>query len=322
MGAKIMATADVVVGIDVAKEQLEVMVLGVAWTSTQFANDVEGHSALAAALVPLDVQLVVLEASGGYEAAAACALQAAGLSVAVINARQARDFAKCLGRLAKTDRIDARTLADLAAVLLLQPDAARYIRPLPQAEQQDLAALVTRRRQLVAMLQAERLRLPMARPQVRPSIEIMIKAIRAQLDDVEAQMQSQVQFHHATADRLLRSLKGVGPVASATLIAGLPELGTLTRRQIGALVGVVPYAHDSGTMRGRRHIAGGRADLRHLVYMVTLVAVRHNPVLKAFYQRLVAAGKKKKVALVACMRKTITILNAMVRDQRPFIGEA
>jgi transposase len=322
MGARIMATANVVVGIDVAKEQLEVMVLGVAWTSTQFANDVEGHSALAAALAPLGVQLVVLEASGGYEAAAACALQAAGLAVAVINARQARDFAKCLGRLAKTDRIDARTLADLAVVLLQQPDAARYIRPLPQAEQQDLAALVTRRRQLVAMLQSERLRLPMARPQVRPSIEIMIKAIRAQLDDVEAQMQSQVQFHHAKADRLLRSLKGVGPVASATLIAGLPELGTLTRRQIGALVGVVPYARDSGTMRGRRQIAGGRAELRHLVYMVTLVAVRHNPILKAFYQRLVAAGKKKKVALVACMRKTITILNAMVRDQKHFIVTA
>ena len=132
MGARIMATADVVVGIDVSKEQLEVMVLGVAWTATQFTNEVEGHSALAAALVPLGVQLVVLEASGGYEAAAACALQAAGLSVAVINARQARDFAKCLGRLAKTDRIDARTLADLAAVLLQQPDAARYIRPLPQ----------------------------------------------------------------------------------------------------------------------------------------------------------------------------------------------
>lgn len=322
MGAKIMATADVVVGIDVAKEQLEVMVLGAAWTSTQFANDVDGHSALATALAPLGVQLVVLEASGGYEAAVACALQAAGLSVAVINARQARDFAKCLGRLAKTDRIDARTLADLAALLRQQPDAARYIRPLPQAEQQDLAALVTRRRQLVAMLQSERLRLPMARPQVRPSIEIMIKAIRAQLDDVEAQMQQQVQFHHAKANQLLRSLKGVGPVASATLIAGLPELGTLTRRQIGALVGVVPYAHDSGTMHGRRRIAGGRAELRHLVYMVTLVAVRHNPVLKAFYQRLVAAGKKKKVALVACMRKTITILNAMVRDQKHFIATA
>lgn len=317
-----MATADVVVGIDVAKEQLEVMVLGVAWTSAQFDNDVEGHSALAAALAPLGVQLVVLEASGGYETVAACALQAAGLSVAVINARQARDFAKSLGRLAKTDRIDARTLADWAQVLLRQPDAARYIRPLPVEEQEHLAALVTRRRQLVAMLHSERLRLGLTRPPIRTSVEIMITTIKAQIDNVEAQMERHIETHHAAAAKLLRSMTGMGFVSTATLIADLPELGRLTRRQISALVGVAPYAKDSGRMRGLRRIAGGRFEVRRLLYMVALVAVRHNPVLKAFYARLLASGKKKKVALVACIRKTVTILNAMVRDQKPFALEA
>ena len=317
-----MATADVVVGIDVAKEQLEVMVLGVAWTPQAFTNDSEGHTALSAALAPLGIRLVVLEASGGYETAAACALQAAGLSVAVINAKQARDFAKSLGRLAKTDRIDARTLADLAEVLLRQPDVARYIRPLPVEEQEHLAALVTRRRQLVAMLHSERLRLAQARRvAIRTSVEIMITTIKAQIEDVEAQMQQHLKEHHAAAAELLRSMSGIGPVACATLLADLPELGRLTRRQIGALVGVAPYAKDSGRMRGLRCIAGGRFEVRRLLYMVALVAARHNPVLRVFYKRLLAAGKKRKVALVACIRKVVTILNAMVRDQKHFTLE-
>jgi transposase len=313
-----MSTTEVVVGIDVASEQLDVMVLGTGWTATRYGNDAEGHSALAAALTPLGVQLVVLEASGGYEAAVACALQAAGLPVAVINARQARDFAKTLGRLAKTDRIDARTLADLAGVLLRQPEVARWVRPLADAEQQDLAGLVTRRRQLTAMLVAERQRLRLSRPLVRPSVEAMIVALRAQLDDVEGQMVAHVAQHHGELDRLLRTVKGIGPVASATLIAEMPELGALNRRQISALIGVAPWARDSGATRGRRHISGGRGEVRRLIYMATLTAVRHNPVLRAFYQRLVAVGKLKKVALVACMRKLITIVNAMVRDRQPF----
>jgi len=322
MGAKIMAAADVVVGIDVAKEQLEVMVLGVAWTAPAFANDPEGHTALAAALAPLGVRLVVLEASGGYETEVACTLQAAGLAVAVINARQARDFAKSLGRLAKTDRIDARTLADWAVVLLGQPDLARYIRPLPVEEQEHLAALVTRRRQLVAMLHFERLRLAQARRvPIRTSVEVMITAIKAQIDDVEAQMARHIETHHAAAAKLLRSMTGIGFVACANLIADLPELGRLTRRQISALVGVAPYAKDSGRMRGLRRISGGRFELRRVLYMVALVAARHNPALRAFYQRLLAAGKKRKVAVVACIRKVVTILNAMVRDQMHFTLE-
>ena len=318
-----MATADVVVGIDVAKEQLEVMVLGVEWTAQAFPNDPEGHTVLAAALAPLGVRLVVLEASGGYETAAACALQAAGLSVAVINARQARDFAKSLGRLAKTDRIDARTLADWAEVLLRQPDLGRYIRPLPVEEQEHLAALVTRRRQLVAMLHSERLRLAQARRlPIRTSVEIMITTIKAQIDDVEAQMKRHIEAHHAAAAKLLRSMMGIGFVSCANLIADLPELGRLTRRQISALVGVAPYAKDSGRMRGLRRITGGRFELRRVLYMAALVAKRSNPVMKAYFERLIAAGKKPKVAIVACIRKMVTVLNAMVRDQKQFTLEA
>lgn len=318
-----MATADVVVGIDVAKEQLEVMVLGVVWTAQAFPNNPEGHTVLAAALAPLGVRLVVLEASGGYETVAACALQAAGLSVAVINARQARDFAKSLGRLAKTDRIDARTLADWAQVLLRQPDLARYIRPLPIEEQEHLAALVTRRRQLVAMLHSERLRLAQARRlPIRASVEIMITTIKAQIDDVEAQMKRHLETHHAAAAKLLRSMMGIGFVSCANLIADLPELGRLTRRQISSLVGVAPYAKDSGRMRGLRRIAGGRFELRRVLYMAALVAKRCNPVMKAYFERLLAAGKKPKVAIVACIRKMVTVLNAMVRDQKMFTLEA
>jgi transposase len=313
-----MSTVEVVVGIDVASEHLDVMVLGAPWQAARYSNDVEGQSALATALAPLGVRLVVMEATGGYEAGSACALQAAGLPVAVINAKQARDFAKGLGRLAKTDRIDAHTLAELAAVLVRQPQASRWLRPVAEPVQQDLAALVTRRAQLVAMLVAERQRMRLSRPMVRSSLETMITTIQAQLDDVEAQMVQHVQDHFAEVDELLQSVTGIGPVASATLIAELPELGKLTRRQISALVGLAPFARDSGQQRGRRRIAGGRFDVRRLLYMVALVATRHNKVIRAFYQRLTTTGKTKKVALVACMRKLVTILNAMVRDRRPF----
>ena len=240
----------VVVGIDVAKAHVDVWVLGTKLDVQRFDNEAEAHSALAAALKPLDVALVVMEATGGYEAALACALQAAGLPVAVVNPRQTRDFAKSMGRLAKTDRIDARMLAEFAAVLVRRDDLASFIRPLADQEQQALAAMVTRRRQLVTMMLSERQRLQLAIAVVRPSIEAMIEAIRKQLDDVEAQMVGHVQAHHAELDKLLRSASGIGPVASATLIAELPELGKLNRREIAALVGVAPMANDSATRRG------------------------------------------------------------------------
>lgn len=313
-----MSITSVVVGIDVAKAHVDVAVLGAKIDARRFDNEAEAHSALAAALKPLDVGLVVLEATGGYEAALACALQAAGLPVAVVNPRQARDFAKSMGRLAKTDRIDARMLAEFASVLVRRPDLANLIRPLADAQQQALAAMVTRRRQLVAMMLSERQRLQLAIAVVRPSIEAMIQAIRNQLDDVEAQMVGHVQAHYAELDKLLRSASGIGPVASATLIAELPELGRLNRREIAALVGVAPMANDSGNAKGRRRVQGGRFEIRRMLYMATLTAARHNPAIKAFYDRLKAAGKLPKVALVACMRKLLTTLNAMVKTNKPW----
>lgn len=315
-----MSASSVVVGIDVSKAHVDVAVLGAKLDARRFDNEPDGHSALAAALQPLDVALVVMEATGGYEAALACALQAAGLAVAVVNPKQPRDFAKAMGRRAKTDRIDARVLAEFAAVLLRRDDLARFIRPLANEQQLLLAALVTRRRQLMTMLTSERQRLQLAVTQVRPSIEAMIAAIRAQLDDVEAHMVGHVREHFGELDALLQSARGIGPVASATLIAELPEIGRLTRREIAALVGVAPMACDSGSTSGPRRVQGGRFDVRRVLYMATLTAVVRNPPLKAFYERLRAAGKLPKVALVACMRKLLTMLNAMVRTGTPWNG--
>ncbi len=313
-----MSESSIVVGIDIAKLHVDVSVNSSPPLTERFANDSEGHAALIARLAPLGVALVVMEATGGYEAPLACALQAAGFAVAVVNPRQARDFAKAMGRLAKTDRIDAEGLAAFGGMLITRADLARYLKPLATAEQQDLAAWVARRRQLVTMLVMERQRLAGARRAVRPSIKALINAIERQLERVDHDMVQQVTAHFAELDQLLRSTGGIGPVASATLIAELPELGRLNRRQIAALVGVAPIARDSGQMRGRRRIQGGRFQLRRTLYMATLTAVRHNPVIRAHYQRLLAAGKLKKVALVACMHKLLIILNAMARTHTVF----
>jgi len=311
-----MSEAFVSVGIDVASSHVDVCVEGaeLAASMRRTSNDAAGHDALVQALAPLQPALVLMEATGGYEAELACALQAAGLPVAVINPVMARNFAKAMQRLAKTDRIDAQTLAQLAAVLVQRGDAQRFIRPVSAPEQQDLAALVNRRRQLVAMQLAERQRLRLARTVARSSIEAMLQAIAKQLDDVEAQMVGHVRQHHAQAAKLLHSVAGIGRVATATLIGELPELGRLNRRQISALVGVAPYANDSGSHTGRRRIAGGRFQVRRALYMATLSATRHNPPIKAFYERLLAAGKLPKVALIACMRKLLTHLNALMRQ--------
>jgi transposase len=315
---KTMSASSVVVGIDVAKAHVDVSVLGAQFDAQRFDNETQAHSALAAALRSLDVALVVMEATGGYETELACALQAAGLPVAVVNPRQARDFARSMGRLAKTDRVDARMLAELAAVLLRRDDLGRFLRPLANEQQQRLAALVTRRRQLLTMLLSERQRLQITPKGLHPSIEAIVAAIQAQLDDIEAQMVAHVREHFDELDQLLQSASGIGPVASATLIAELPELGRLNRREIAALVGVAPIANDSGTTRGRRRIQGGRFEIRRVLYMAALTACRRNPPIKVFYDRLLAAGKLPKVALVACMRKLLTHLNAMVRSNKPW----
>lgn len=318
---KTMSASSVVVGIDVAKAHVDVAVLGATLDARRFDNEAEGHSALVAAVKPLGVALVVMEATGGYEAALACAVQAAGLAVAVINPRQARDFAKSMGRLAKTDAVDARMLAELAAVLVRREDLGRFLRPPTDDQQQWLAALVTRRRQLLTMMHSERQRLQITPAGLHPSIEAIVAAIKSQLDDIEAQMVAHVREHFGELDGLLQSASGIGPVASATLIAELPELGRLNRREIAALVGVAPMANDSGSSKGRRRIQGGRFEVRRVLYMAALTASRRNPGIKQFYERLVGAGKLPKVALVACMRKLLGTLNAMVRTNTPWSAD-
>jgi transposase len=303
------------VGIDVAKHGFDVS-LGVGGEIVSFSNDDAGFETLLLRLKDLAVGMVVMEATGGYEAQLACALQAAGHAVAVVNPRQARDFAKSMGYLAKTDRIDAAALSEFAQALDRHPQRERFIEPLADPERQNLAALVTRRRQLIEMLTAERNRLSLGHRAARKSIEAVIKALQRQLDDIELQMVVHVNRHHRELADLLGSAKGIGQNTVAVLIAELPELGRLTNRAIGKLVGVAPLNRDSGMHRGKRAIYGGRASVRAALYMPTWVAIRHNPAIRSFYLRLVGAGKAKKVALVACMRKLLVILNAMVRSQK------
>ena len=301
------------VGIDVAKGTLEVA-FGPEATPQCFSNDDDGHEALVTALSAHRVELIVMEPTGGYEAPCACALQAAGFAVAVVNARQVRDFAKAMGYLAKTDRIDARVLAEFAAVLAKRPDRDKVVRVLPSEEQQRLHAMVLRRRQLVQMLVAECNRLATSHRAARRSIEVLIKTIRKQIAEIEGELASHVERHHAELAKVLQSAKGIGPNTCMVLIAELPELGKLSNREISALVGIAPFNRDSGTMRGKRTIFGGRAQVRCALYMATIVAMRHNRVIRTFYERLLGVGKPKKVAIVACMRKLLTILNAMVRN--------
>lgn len=301
------------VGIDVAKATLDVQVRpsDERWT---VANDEAGIRTLVEQLRAVAPQQVVLEATGGYEVAAVSALAAAALPVVVVNPRQVRDFAKATGRLAKTDRLDAATLARFAEQV--RPEA----RPLATAEQQELDALLTRRRQLIEMLTAEKNRLGQVfvrggKP-VRKSLKAHIAYLERELRMTDADLGELVRRSPVWRERddLLQSAPGVGPVLSRTILAALPELGQLDRKAIAALVGVAPLNRDSGMMRGKRMIFGGRAPVRTALYMGTLTATRCNPVIRAFYQRLVAAGKPKKVALTACMRKLLIILNAMVRQ--------
>jgi transposase len=310
-----MSAISVVAGIDVAKAHVDVDVVGVECAAQRFDNEADGHSAVASVLKALGVGLVVMEATGGYEASLACALQGAGLVVAVVNPAQPRKFAESQGYRAKTDRIDARVLAEFGQTLARRPDLDRFLRPIDDAHQQWLAALVTRRRQLLAMMTMEQQRRQITPKKLHPSLEAIIQAIKAQLDDVEAQMAGHIQDHFKALDAILQSVSGIGPVASATLIAELPELGKLNRRQIASLVGVAPFAKESGASKGRRRVTGGRFNVRRVLYMATLSAAFRNPVFKAHYARLIAAGKQPKVALVACMRKLLTTLNAMVKAQ-------
>lgn len=312
-----MKNTAVPVGIDVAKDVLDVC-CGADGPVERIANELEDHDRLAKRLRGQAVALIVLEATGGYEAAVAGTLQAAGLPVAIVNPRQARDFARALGLLAKTDAIDARVLARFAALLAERPDLERIVKPLADAERRELQAKLLRRRQLIGMLTAERQRLSVAHPATRRDLEESIRFLKKRLASIDGELAHLVQRDHDELGRLLKSVAGVGPTTVATMLAGLPELGRLSRREVSALVGVAPFNRDSGHHRGRQCTWGGRATVRHTLYMAALVATRHNPVIRTFYQRLVAAGKPKKVALVACMRKLLVILNAIARDRIPF----
>jgi transposase len=306
------------VGIDVSKASLEVHVLPEA-DSFAVPNDPQGHADLAARLAAVAPALVVLEATGGMEYPAAAALAAAGVPVAVVNPRQAHDFAKATGRLAKTDRIDAAALALFAQAVRPQS------RPLPDAAARELEALLARRRQLLEMRAAEQNRLSAAvTAGVRKSLQAHIDWLSRQLDKVDHDLGEAVQNSPVwrAKDELLRTINGVGPALSRTLLAALPELGTLTRKQVAALAGLAPLNRDSGKLRGKRSIGGGRAEVRSMLYMAALSAARYNPKLKAFSDRLKAAGKAAKVRLVAVARKLLTIANAVLRDGRPWVAEA
>lgn len=306
--------ASLYLGLDVAKASVE-LASEPAGLGGQFATDPSGLAALVVQCQAQPVTLIVLEATGGYEAPVAAALASAGLPVAVVNPRQVRDFARALGRLAKTDRIDAQGLALFGARLQPAP------RPLPETATQELEAVLLRRRQLLEMLHAERQRLPRAHGrEVRRNLQAHIRWLERSLGETDATLAGLIQASPLwrVQDQLLQSVPGVGPALARSLLALLPELGHLDRRQIAALVGVAPVARDSGTQRGQRHCWGGRPAVRTVLYMAALVAARWNPVLRLFYQRLRAKGKPAKVAVIAVARKLLTILNAMMRDQRPW----
>jgi transposase len=297
------------IGLDVAKDTI---VCG-QWPTErtwEVPNTPDGIEELTADLMTRTPACIVLEATGGYEQAAAAALAAAGLPVAVINPRQARDFAKAIGHLAKTDRIDALVLARFAEAV--HPP----LRPLPDAAADELKALLTRRTQLVGMRTAEKNRLKQASAAVRPQIKKHIAWLDTELDEIDRDLRTRLKASPVWREKedLLRSITGIGPVASLTLLAALPELGQLSAKEIASLAGLAPIARDSGRFRGKRMIWGGRTRVRQGLYMAALAAARHNPVIRAFYQRLLAAGKPTKVALTACMHKLLTIANALLRS--------
>lgn len=298
-------------GIDVSKQHLDA-----CWgmQELRLGNDASGWTGLIAKLQADEVDLVVVEATGGYERGLVLALQGAGITVARVNPRHARDFAKSMGVLAKTDCVDARALRDFADVLARHKDRAKFITPLMDKQRELLAALMTRRRQLVDMRVAESQRLEHANARATKSIRSVLKLLDRQLAEIDRDIDEHMDQHFKPQRKLLDSVKGVGAVTTLTLLSMLPELGTLGRKPIAKLVGIAPLADDSGKRKGPRRIWGGRAEVRAALYMATLSAMRYNPVIAAYYQRLLAAGKPKKVAMVACMRKLLTILNAMLRD--------
>lgn len=307
-----MAKSNVYVGIDVSKDFLDVALSGIQRVK-RYANTLAGYQEMIDKLKSQPIERVVLEATGGYERAAVAALLAEGLPVVVANPRQVRDFARATGKLAKTDAIDALVLARFAQVI--EPE----IRPLPDEKTLELQENLARRQQLIQMRTAESNRLKQAvSPSVGQSVQVILDTIDTQLKEIDMDLDKLIRASptwQAKVD-LLKRVPGVGDQTARSLVAQLPELGTCSRQQIAALVGVAPMNRDSGLMRGRCTTCGGRANVRRALYMATLVATRYNPTIRSYYLRLVEAGKKKKVALVASMRKLLVILNAIIRDQK------
>ena len=299
------------VGIDISKVNLDV-VHRPSRKVWQFTNDQPGLLLLVARLQELQPELIVMEATGGIEVPVSAVLAEAGLPIAIVNPRQVRNFARAIGKMAKTDRIDAEVIARFAEVV--HPER----RALPEEAARDLGVLLARRRQLVEMLVAEKNRLHSAVVRVRQPILEHIAWLGSAIKSLDQQIDELIKSSPIWRgkDDLLRSVPGIGPTVSTTLLIELPELGTLTRQEIAALAGVAPFNRDSGRYRGKRKIVGGRAPVRSALYMAALVGTRYNPAIQQFYQRLIAAGKLKKVALVACMRKLLTILNAMLKSEQ------
>lgn len=311
--SRVSAEQPVHVGIDVSKATLDV-VIEPTHEHWQVAQDERGIQQLVERLQQVQPERIVLEATGGYELAVLAALGCAELPAVAVNPRQVRDFAKAMGRLAKTDALDAQVLAQFAAVI--KP----ALRPLPDAATRELSGLLARRRQLVEMRTAESNRLRQAVEPVRPDIREHLRWLDKRLQQLDRDLHDRLRASPLWRDKedLLRSIPGIGPVFSMTLLAEVPEVGSVNHRQLAALVGVAPFNCDSGKWKGTRRIWGGRASVRAVLYMATCSAVRHNPVIRTLYERLVAAGKRKKVALVACMRKLLTICNAIIASGTPW----
>ncbi len=304
-----MGNEKVFVGIDVSKATLDVA------TSQEkeirhFPNDEGGVEKIVTYLQKVSPELIVMEATGGMEILVSGALSEVALPVAVVNPRQVRDFAKATGRLAKTDAIDAKVMVYFGAVIKPEP------RPLPDAQTMEIKAIMTRRRQIVDMITSEKNRLYSAHKSTKPGIQAHINFLKQELAQINKELNQLVRNSPIwrEEDQLLRSVPGVGPTLSITLISALPELGNLSGKQISALVGLAPLNRDSGSMRGKRTTWGGRSFVRTAFYMPVLSAIRYNVVIKALYQRLIKAGKLKKVAITACMRKLLVILNAMMKN--------
>ena len=314
-----MSSEQVFIGIDVSKTTLDVAVRGELGVQ-QFANTEPGIGALAASVAAQQegVAVILMEATGGLEQPAAAALCLAGYPVMVVNPRQAHDFTKALGYLSKTDRTDAQALAQFACTLHSSPKRDKLLMKLATVEQEMLSALVTRRSQLVGMRVAESNRLGASRTVQRKSIQAVLKVLDAQIKALDRDIGGQLGAHFRDKLDLLKGLKGVGIGTQAALMASLPELGSLNAKEIGKLAGVAPLNRDSGKMKGKRSTWGGRGDVRSALYMACLSAVKYDPVIKAFYERLCAAGKPAKVALVACMHKLLTIMNAILKSGKPW----